>query len=251
MKHLLLALLMVIFCSVPINANKPKPKPTAKPDKTLSNLSFTTIVKPKTRLTSKWAFVIDTSSSTWKVFTKTRKAFVEVTSYPTDELEFSMYTFNHKNNERYRGWTWASEKEFIKADKWVYNPKNRGVLSYGARAIQWAIKGMAPIIDKYGIIRGMGPHDTRVRLTVIIITDGGFTENRRTNDATDIRNAIESAQRWRIKHGYPRALIATVGIENLYYRANHKRPDAACQKDLKLIGIEGQGGYYYLKKIKS
>ena len=85
---------MVTFCSVPINANKPKPKPAAKPEKTLSNLSFTTIVKPKNRLTSKWAFVIDTSSSTWKVFSKTRKAFIEVYDILTNTIPFIAIYFS-------------------------------------------------------------------------------------------------------------------------------------------------------------
>ena len=190
------------------------PAPISADDE-FTDLNLKVVVEPKNRLTSKWAFVIDTSSSIWKVFSKTRKAFVEITSYPTDELEFSIYAFNHQNHEKYRDWAWASENEFNKADKWVNDPKNRGVLSFGARAIQWAIKGFAPITDKYGIIRGVSQNSIRAQLTVIIITDGGFTENRRTNDMADIRDAIESAQQWRVNRGYPRALIATIGIENL------------------------------------
>lgn len=200
------------------------------------------------RLTNRWAFVIDTSASMAGVFPKVRLAFQEATQFPTDDFKFATYLFNSQNNERYQDWTEGSIDAFNNTDNWVTHQPHPGVLSFGGRAIRWAITGWAPELDKNTLITGNGVYKTEEKLTVILITDGGFTESCRTNDMTDINNAIEESQQWRLNNGYPRAIITVIGIENLYYRAGGKRPDEECQRDLREIGTRGCGGYFYVRR---
>jgi len=185
--------------------------------------------EPTARLTNNWAFVIDTSHSMGlDRIKKAHKGYLVATKFPTDDLKFCVFTFNDRGVDRFRKWRPASPDQFKKAFKWVSHKWQQGVLSYGAVAIKKAL------------------HLKRGKLTIILITDGGFTEPFETIKAT-----IEEGQKWRSKNGYSKAIISVIGVENLYYRAGCKKPDHICQEFLQKIGIRNHGGYFYVKRNKN
>jgi len=212
MKKLLLSLMVVTCASLSI----------AHP----AHYNLTEVVKRQedVRLTTKWALVIDTSSSMEQDrVEKAHYAFLKVTQFPVDELKFCMYTFNDSGVDRYRPWKGASPVEFRNAHKWANKPWQRGTLSKGVVAIKKAL------------------HQPVHNLTVIIISDGGFTEG-----IAAVKTAIAESQHWRKVSGYGKALIVTIGIQNLYYYAGGKLSDPVCQRGMKEIGSQGEGGYYFV-----
>jgi hypothetical protein len=92
------------------------------------------------------------------------------------------------------------------------------------------------------------------KLTVIIISDGGFTEcGYKPAVATlkPINNVIASAQKWRIDKGYGEAIITTIGIENLVGWPSYPKPsDKMCQGWMRSIGTNGHGGYFFVHEKK-
>lgn len=183
-------------------------------------------------LTKNWAFVVDTSDSILRISGRMLAAFNTVTSFPTDQLRFCAITFNGRNNHKLRDWADASELEFERANRWIL--RHTGVNSYAERAIKMAIEQP---------IKG---------LTVIVISDGGFTEN-----FSRILGTIESSQQWRVDNGYSMATIVAIGIENLLSRESlppyPKDPDHVCQARMERLGSdvwdEVWGGYYLIKRI--
>ena len=193
-----------------------------KPD----NYHMTVIKHPKTQLTKNWAFVIDTSHSmNQDRVEKAQKAFQEATRCPSDELNFCMFTFNDKGVDRFRKWREASPQAFKKAHNWARKKWQRGVLSYAGNALRKALQ-----------LR-------KTELTLIIISDGGFTEGYEKIDCI-----IRRGQAWREANGYERAIISCIGIQNLYYRTGGKEADSVNQKWLHDIGVANQGGYSYVHR---
>ena len=192
----------------------------------LEQYRMTMIKKPKLRLTKNWAFVVDTSHSmSQDRAEKAHKAFLVATQFPTDELNFCMYTFNDRGVDRFRDWAKASPKEFTAAHNWARKKWQRGVLSYGGAALKKAL------------------HQKKQELTIIIISDGGFTEGYQK-----IKNIIIEGQAWRTKSGFDPAIIACIGVENLYYRTGGKELDHINQQWLHDIGDDNNGGYSYIHK---
>ncbi len=186
------------------------------------------VVPKKARMSTRWAFVVDTSSSVAQtgLFGGIIQAYKTTTQYPLDELQFCMYAFNDANCHKYKGWEDASVDAFSDAVSWLYQKKNQGTMSYGSRAIRAALEQP---------FRG---------LTVVIITDGGFTEG-----GAKIKKVINSTQKWRVTKGYGEALICTVGIENMLCWPTYPKPaNSVCQGWLAHIGKKGNGGYYYVYK---
>jgi len=190
----------------------------------LDKYNMTMIKKPKVPLTKNWAFIIDTSHSmNQDRVEKAHKAFQIATQFPTDELNFCMYTFNDQGVDRFRDWKKASPDEFKAAHNWARKKWQRGVLSYAGAAIRKAL------------------HLEKRELTIIIISDGGFTEGYKK-----IKDIITEGQGWRVKYGFGRAIIACIGIQNLYYRTGGKEPDYENQQWLHDIGVDNHGGYSYV-----
>ena len=60
-------------------------------------------VKEKTEmLTTDWAFVVDSSHSTWKIAGTVLSGFRAATLSPLDELRFCTYVFNKKGSYKYK-----------------------------------------------------------------------------------------------------------------------------------------------------
>lgn len=190
-------------------------------------VEITNPVEPKTPLTKNWVFVMDTSHSMQGVFEKSRAAFLHATSFPTDELFFSVITFNNQSMEKFRDWRPASAQEFQEAGRWV--EQEMRVLSYGRRAIEMAL------------------HLERRELTVVLITDGGFTEACENRGFDSMRRAFADGQEWRRNNGYGQALICSIGIENIGYTTGHKPSDADCQAFLREMGDQYGGGYFLVR----
>ena len=157
-----------------------------------------------------------------------QKAFSTVTQFPTDELHFCIITFSNKGQERYRKWVQASKNEIKKANRWIY--KKMGVSSFANKAILKALQ------------------QKKKALTVIIITDGGFTEACYNRGFSSTYKTIRGGQNWRAKNGYREAAIVTIGIENRNYMHGGKPSDKKCQAFLKKIGKKWNGGYFLVKK---
>ena len=192
----------------------------------LEQYRMTMIKKPKLRLTKNWAFVVDTSHSmNQDRAEKAHKAFLIATQFPTDELNFCMYTFNDRGVDRFRNWSRASPKEFKAAHNWARKKWQRGTLSYAGAAIRKAL------------------HQKKRELTVVIISDGGFSEGY-----LEVKKIITEGQIWRKNNGYDPAIIACIGIENLHYRNGGKEPDHVNQQWLHDIGVDNSGGYSYVHR---
>lgn len=188
------------------------------------DLVFEQIDAPQAKLSKNWMFIYDNSHSMRGVFAKARLAFQEATKYPSDELNFNIISFNNESAQDIYGWSQASTDEFDRASKWVN--KHAGILSYGCKAFEMALQS--------------SPYDGGP-LTIIVISDGGFTEG-----FPRMRESIAKGQAWRRDHGLGDALIVSIGIENKWYRAGHKPPDEVCQTFMREIGHTGGGGYFFV-----
>jgi hypothetical protein len=191
------------------------------------SIEVTNPIPSKARLTTNWVFVMDTSHSMNGIFDRSRAAFIHATSSPTDELFFSVITFNDPGMQKFRDWTPASAQEFRDASTWV--EREMRVLSYGAKAIEMAL------------------HLERQELTIILITDGGFTEACERRGFGTMRQTFADGQAWRRNRGFGEAIICALGIENIGYTNGHKPPDEECQMFLREIGDQYNGGYFLVR----
>lgn len=192
---------------------------------------ITLVSEPAQRLTTNWAFVVDNSHSTWNIGARILKGFQAALQYPTDHLRFCSYVFHDRGVHKYRNWVWASEQEFVATERWI--TQNHGVLSYAGGAIRDAL------------------HQEVAELTIIVISDGGFSE-----EGPAIKRIIAEGQQWRIDNGFGRAIICCVGIENMLGPNSRPRPypkpaNETCQQWMRDIGEEGQGGYIYVQPSNS
>lgn len=185
------------------------------------------VVEPNSPLMARWCFVIDNSHSMRDIFPRVNAAFLEAIAYKTDELEYALVAFNNQGMDRFRDWQWASESGFAEAYRWLSDDKHNGVMSYGASAIRTAIQ------------------QERDELTVLLITDGGFTEVSRAGGNWDvIRRVFREAQQWRAERGLHPAQIVSLGVSNPHYTAGNKPSDEECQNFLREIGTTYGGGYW-------
>jgi hypothetical protein len=189
----------------------------------------------KARFTKNWAFVVDSSHSTWSVAGKVLKGFTTATGFPTDELRFCAYVFNDQGwaPKHYRDWVDASPEEFDKTQNWIRNTRGVGSIATPAlvRALQQPVK----------------------ELTILIISDGGFTDGggKGGEGIGVVQAVIEAGQKWRELNGYGRALIVSIGIENtLCWPYYPKLPNSDCQLGMRNIGVDGKGGFFYIHKIR-
>ena len=236
MKKILLALgLLVTITGV-----------SAKPDVPLPQNRVVEIARDKThrvlmvkrnqeRLTKRWAFVIDSSHSTWSIAAKVITAFHTATGFPSDQLRYCAYVFNDPGwtFKHYRSWVDASPEEFEKTAKWIEDTK--GVGSVAAPALFRALR--QPVRE----------------LTVIIISDGGFSDGggRGGEGLSTVEKIIEEGQKWRVKKGYGKAVICSIGLENtLCWPRYPKYNDNYCQQGMQALGTEGLGGYFYVQRLK-
>ena len=200
---------------------------------TPENYTMTMVNRPEARLTSNWAFIFDTSHSMQQErVEQAHYAFLNATNHAgtgVDEWKFCVFTFNDRGVDRFRDWEEASVDSFKAAHEWSNMKRQRGVLSYANAAIKKALQ-----LEKED-------------LTIILITDGGFSKDYTGVDGmAKVKQIIAAGQMWRQKHGYGKAIIACIGIQNLYYRAGYKKPDPVCQRGLQDIGIAHSGGYFYV-----
>jgi len=205
-------------------------------------ITITEVVPPKSRMSTQWTFVIDGSSSLWteglqtkcSLLKKSNTAFQYATSFPTDELDFNIFLFAgdaNKEKHVYRDWAPVNPNEINKARAWMTDnmgPYNLGLYSHGGKSIELALK------QKIGT------------LSIIIITDGGFTSACYGKGFKTIEDIIIEGQNWRLLNGYSKASICTIGIENRHYFGGGKPDDEICQKFLKKIGSDYYGGYFYV-----
>lgn len=192
------------------------------------------VYKNELRLTTNWVFVVDNSHSTWKIASRVISAFRAITLFPTDELRFCTYVFSNRGCHKYRSWQFASPKQFSLTEQFI--KQNRGVNSYAALALRDALR------------------QPQKELTVIIISDGGFSDgDSRAGSSYNqdiIRKIIEQNQQWRDNRGLGRAVIVAVGIENtLCWPRYPKDTNAVCMDGMRKIGLEGQGGFFYVQPL--
>lgn len=161
-----------------------------------------------------------------------------------DEWYFCAYFFGDKNREEFYPWTPAggpqSKQELEKL--YIEMLKSEQLKSFGKKALSMAIRSKNPL-DK-------NPSMSRT-LTVILITDGGFTEAVGPMRYHSTYDAVIMAQKWREANDLFEATIWTIGLENkIYWSAKVKRPDAECQAFLKKLGTKYNGGYCLVRDKK-
>lgn len=195
-------------------------------------------------------FLVDASSSinrnkyavakfnaAWKIITN------EIVS---DHIYFRTYVFHDKGMFNRTKWAEGSPRDLKKSYKWIKN--NTGIYSWGLEALVAALRDKNPL-DK-------NPASQK-RLTIVLITDGGFTEasdkdeNGRTGSFKVLDRAIATTQASREKDGLEPATIVAIGLENkaadITYGTSVKRPDKECQAWLAKIGKKYKGGYFFVK----
>lgn len=235
MLRIKLAILLILL--LPISGVRAKPNTDKKAEPILISqvpaeyprYNIYQIIAGKTKgLTENWAFVIDSSNSTSRVVGRLLAGFTAAVSSPTDQHRFCSFVFNNNNQHKFRGWKVASRQEFQRTNRWIR--RNIGVNSYADKALRDALL------------------QRKKNLTVILISDGGFSERFST-----IQNTIATYQLWRENNGYGKALIVTIGIENHLSRLSKppypKDTDAVCQARMRKIGEKGGGGYYLVRRI--
>lgn len=212
--RLMMALALLVLFAAPVGGQT-------------ESTQVTMVSAPTRRFTTHWVFLVDTSYSTHKVFNKVKAGFFEALNSKIDELYFSVITFNNEydqdewpGNGEERPFTEANLEE---ADQWIND--HCGILSYGAKALEMAIRR------------------NTANLTVILISDGGFTEATGRHGFGAILNAIDTSQQWRINRGLNPAVLCCIGVENKAY-GWPKQPDEICQGVLKGIGERWGGGYF-------
>lgn len=188
-------------------------------------------------------FVVDASSSinrSKEVSAKFDLAWGAVTAQlGQDQIYACAYTFHDLDKDKFLTWEEVNDpQQFTTIQQWIRN--NTGIYSWGQKVLQDAIKQTNPLIRN--------PHESR-RLTVILITDGGFTEAARAGSYDPIYESVEAAQQWRTNRGLEPATIVAVGLENTdTWSISVKRPDFECQEFLKRLGQENRGGYFHVVK---
>lgn len=245
----------------------PKPKPRLK----ILPLETLTVVDPKPNAIShNIVFVVDASSSIYRepaLQRKFERAWnVIVNNFASDELYFRVYVFNDKKKERRSQWFDAGGplglKKFKIAKKWIL--ARTGTYSWGLKALKYAMREKCPL-DKNKI--------TARRLTIVLMTDGGFTEaagmpygDKLTQTAMEnlaikgkkyiktgkfqvFDRMLAQEQAKRKKRGLDYATIVAIGIENNDPRWGRgvKQPNKECQAWLKKIGTQYGGGYVYVR----
>jgi len=224
------------------------------------------IIEPKLRPTSDWVFVVDNSDSMLDVFHKALTGFKHVTQFPTDEWRFKLVTFSDqgkqrtylkKHGKKTDDWHIASPKSFAAARKWTNKKANRGVTSHGLPAMLKALS------------------EPRSNLTIVLISDGGFTKACGGRGFEKIEKRIAAYQAWREKKQYGPAIIISIGIRNAHYSAfckacnrnypnarhnyslpdrwqsnkGHKPSDKDCQAFMQRLGTNYLGGYVLVSNM--
>lgn len=241
MRRNLLLVAILTFFPLVIYAN-PGPKQLA------SSKKFECIqeVNPQPNVISTNAvFVIDASSSMNQSpdvsakFSLAWKTIVNLLGQ--DQLFFSAYVFHDKDKEVVRPWEAINDpKQFDEIEAWFR--AHTGIYSWGQKSLINAIKESNPLAKN--------PSE-RVRNTVFLVTDGGFTEAARSESYQPLEQAIAEAQQWRVNNDLEPATIVSVGIENLdVWSLGVKRPDNECQEFLKKIGTQYKGGFFHVKEKK-
>jgi len=208
-------------------------------------------------------FLVDASSSikgnkyavakfnqAWKIITN------EIAS---DQMYTRTYVFHNEDSHVKTKWQEGSPEGLEKSYKWIKN--NVGTYSWGLKALKEALSDENPL-DKNPA--------SKKRLTIVLITDGGFTEaaderngphdpdpdpeeledTGRTGSFKVFDKAIEEAQAARVKAKLEPATIVCIGLENkaadIIYNTTIKRKDPECQAWLKKIGKKYKGGYFFV-----
>jgi len=221
----------------------------ADPNKKSKNLEFVEVVSQQRHsISPNVVFVIDASSTinnSDDIKRKLNRAWWSIVNkLGSDEWYFSIYVFHDKNRERFRGWADASGpmgvSELNKAFKWI--KKNTGIHSFGCKALGLALRQKNPLIRNRVMARS---------LTVVLITDGGFTEAAKARNFNPVYKMIKRSQHWRVRAGLLRASICAVGLENKeVWSLSTKRPDWECQQFLRNVGVKYHGGYYLVRQRK-
>jgi len=236
MKKFFAALLLILPLATYGNPNQLKVKKEIPIEISRDRYHRVVMVKSnKERFTKNWAFIVDSSHSTWAVAGKILRAFHTATGFPADHLRFCSYVFNNEGwtDKNYRDWVDASPDEFLKTQKWIR--ERRGVNSNAAHAVRRALR--QPVKE----------------LTILIISDGGFSDGGVIGGKgiSLIKRLIKEGQNWRVANGLSRAIICTIGIENvLSWPTYPKLPNAVCQQGMRDIGVEGRGGFFYVHRLK-
>lgn len=186
---------------------------------------FRMVEPPTTRFTNRWVIVADTSASGQSVLSKVLFGYDKVMEFTADDFQFAMYSFNSATY--FREWEQVTPDSVARNKAWMRS--TAGVLSRVTR-------GLA------GALREREPH-----LTIIIISDGGFTEASGNKGFSGVEQTVINGQAWRVENGLFPAIITTVGIENIGYVAGGKAPDAECQEFLRHLGSSYEGGYWLVR----
>lgn len=234
MKNATLVLALVLLPTLTsVQANSPDSPPVQQID----DYDMVPVVwNPEWHHTKHWALVVDTSHSIFGTITgvkqdRFRKMLFAIKHFGgSDHIKFCTVAFNDEAtvaSVHYLKWMPGSPENFHKMEMWLNKEENQGTMSYGGAAIARALR-------------------QRVKdLTVIIISDGGFTE-----EGGYIKELIKLEQQNRVNNGLGKAVICTIGIENHTPPGYPKPSDETCQSWMKEIGNTGRGGYFYVKQRK-
>lgn len=232
------------------------------------------VVPPKPHAIShNVVFVVDGSSTmnnTVEMSKKWQKAWDTIVNLLCgDELYTRTYVFHDLGRNKKTKWEDFGGplgfQKFKRVKKWII--KNDGIRSWGLLSLRQALKDKNPLDKNPG---------TNRRLTIILLTDGGFSEaagnepkskKKRVSLEKRVRagkwamtgsfkifdKIIKEGQEWRKKNGLAPATILSIGIQNdnPTWGTGVKRPEKECQAWLKKIGKKYNGGYVYIKRKES
>lgn len=168
------------------------------------------IVRPARQLTSNWIFVVDNSDSMRRNFGKARQGFHFLTQAGTDQWRFKVLVFSNTFKLKSEKWAPASPTAFDEAERWISHPDQKGISSFGAKAL-FAALGYQENNGKWVAEK------TVANLTVVLISDGGFTSSSGNKGHAHLLQSVAEIQALRAKSGIGPAIITTVMIDNPHY----------------------------------
>ena len=151
------------------------------------------VIPGKNRPSKNMLFIVDKSGSmTGDRTGKALQQFVNIAAQPTDDGSMCLYQFAKFPVKWAHGWKKVPSQDAITDAQKSLNTSPVGPYAGYTRIIPALVAAL---------------REPKKKMSVIIISDGEFEE-----EPEDIITALLKWQKWRVTHGYGKALIGCVGV---------------------------------------
>jgi len=236
-------LALIVFASPAVHAQQ-SPSDTS----TVRSATISAVVTPTARMTKRILLLVDASGSMNGQIGPVINSVIQIAAQPVDEMELAVMTFRSPHDwkgscgQAGHGGQWMCGGNVCSWRRWSgfrrpnlprgVEPAPRG---WAKLPSQNAIDSAVAWVREIGSGGGTDPklalqralHEPLDDLSIVLVSDGQWTQ-------APVLVAVEAAQKWRVKNGFKRALIATFGIGTT----------AHGQDSMKELAEAGGGGFY-------